>query len=118
MRKKTVCALAGLAAGAINGLLGAGGGPILVPVFTRILKLEEKTALASSIAVMTPVCALSAAVYLLSGQTAVLQALPFVLGGVLGGVVGGRCFKKVPSAALGCAFGLLMLYGGVRAVFF
>ena len=118
MRKKAVCALAGLAAGAINGLLGAGGGPILVPVLTHIIKLEKKKALASSIAVMTPVCALSAAIYLVSGQTALHEALPYVAGGVLGGIVGGRCFKRVPSALLGCAFGLLMLYAGVRAVFF
>ena len=39
-------AVSGMAAGAANGLFGAGGGMILVPLLTRWGGLEDKTALA------------------------------------------------------------------------
>ena len=39
-----------------------------------------------------------------------------VLGGVLGGWVAGRVFHRIDMVWLRRAFGLLLLYGGVRAV--
>lgn len=52
--------LIGLAAGIITGLFGAGGGMILVPAFTFILKLGEKESRATSVFCILPmVCASS-----------------------------------------------------------
>ena len=48
------CILVGSLAGILNGLFGAGGGLVLVPFFTHWLKLEEKQAFATSIAVILP----------------------------------------------------------------
>ena len=42
MRKKICSILAGLAAGAVNGLLGAGGGMVLVPILSAGSTLEER----------------------------------------------------------------------------
>jgi uncharacterized membrane protein YfcA len=43
LRKKTVLtAIAGAVAGIINGLFGAGGGMILVPMLTRGTGLEDR----------------------------------------------------------------------------
>ena len=39
-------------------------------------------------------------------------------GGLLGGFVGGRVFKKLNMVWLRRAFALLILYGGVKALFF
>lgn len=50
----------GLTAGLVTGLFGSGGGMILVPAFTYILKLGEKEARATSVFCILPmVCASS-----------------------------------------------------------
>ena len=43
-------------------------------------------------------------------------AWPYLLGGVAGGLLSGLFFKKVPVVWLRRGFGLLILYGGVKAV--
>ena len=43
-------------------------------------------------------------------------AWPYLIGGAIGGVIAGRIFQKVDMVWLRRVFGLLILYGGVRAV--
>ena len=98
-------AVSGALAGAANGLFGAGGGMILVPLLLRWVKVEEKAAFACSIAVILPLCLVSAAVYWARGALDLAQALPYLLGGL---------FRRVPATLLRRAFALFLLYGGVR----
>ena len=53
--------LAGAAAGLTNGFFGGGGGSVLVPMLTRVCGLDQRRAFATSVAVILPLCALSAA---------------------------------------------------------
>ncbi len=114
--QKWKAALIGAAAGVANGLFGAGGGLILVPLFTRWLKLPEKAAFATAMAVMVPVALVSFSVYTLHGGVRVTGAWPYLLGGVVGGVLAGPVFRRLPVVWLRRAFALFLLYGGVRAV--
>ena len=106
--------LAGGAAGLTNGLFGGGGGSVLVPLLTRCCGLEEKRAFATSVAVILPLCTLSAAIYLFRGGLDVMTALPYLIGGTVGGWAGGRWFKGVRVNWLRRGFGLLLIYSGVR----
>lgn len=106
--------LAGGLAGAVNGLFGGGGGMVLLPLLTRWSGTAQKTAFATSVAVMAPVSAVSAAVSLLRGQGEDLSLLPFLLGAVAGGMIAGLTFERVPVRLLRVIFGLFLLYGGVR----
>ena len=51
MRKYMGIALAGLGAGAVNGLFGAGGGMVLVPLLTLLAAIEEKAVFPSSVSI-------------------------------------------------------------------
>ena len=42
MKQKAKMGLAGLGAGAVNGMFGAGGGMVLVPLLTSLTDLEEQ----------------------------------------------------------------------------
>lgn len=106
--------LAGGAAGLTNGLFGGGGGSVLVPLLTRCCGLEEKRAFATSVAVILPLCTLSAAIYLFRGGLDVMTALPYLIGGTVGGWAGGRWFKGIRVNWLRRGFGLLLIYSGVR----
>lgn len=109
--------VSGAAAGLVNGLFGGGGGQILVPLLTRWCGLEPKRAFASCVAVIAPLCAVSGGLYLLRGGLAFSAAWPYLLGGLMGGVIAGRSFKKVPANFLRRLLALLILYGGVRCLF-
>ena len=72
-------AVSGMAAGAANGLFGAGGGMILVPLLTRWGGLEDKTAFATSIAIIAPMCLVSIFIYWYQGQLDFGAALPYLV---------------------------------------
>ena len=91
---------------------------ILVPLLTRLCGLDQRRAFATSVAVILPLCGLSAAIYLFRGSLELMTALPYLAGGLLGGLLGGKLFQKLNMDWLRRIFALLILYGGVRALFF
>ena len=88
---------------------------VLVPLLAGKCGLDQRRAFATSVAVIAPLCALSAAVYWLRGQLDFMLALPYLAGGLTGGWVGGKVFKKISMVWLRRGFALLILYGGVKA---
>lgn len=109
-------ALAGAAAGLINGFFGGGGGMMLVPLLAGWCGLGQRKAFATSVAVILPLCVLSAAIYLVRDGVDLYAALPYLAGGLLGGLLGGKLFKGVSMTWLRRGFALLILFGGVRAL--
>ncbi len=106
--------VAGALAGTVNGLFGGGGGIPLVVLLTRWAHVAEKTAFATCVAVILPICAVSAAVGLLRAGFPLVRALPYLLGGLAGGFLGGRLFRDVPAVWLRRVFALFLLYGAWR----
>lgn len=109
-------AVTGALSGAANGFFGAGGGLFLVPLLISWCGMEQKHAFATSVAVIFPLCAVSAVIYRLKGGLPIAQAVPYLLGGAAGGVLAGKLFGRVKADWLRRAFGVLILYGGIRAV--
>ena len=75
-----------------------------------------RAAFANCVAVIWPVCAVSAAVYLLGdgGDFSWGLAAPYLLGGLAGGLAGGRVFGGVSVPWLRRIFGVFLLYGAAR----
>ena len=106
-------ALSGLSIGFVNGLLGAGGGIIAVPILKR-LGLERKEAHANAVAVILPITLLSAVLYLLKGYVSLADSFVFIPGGLVGSLMGTYCLKKISPVWLKRIFGGFMVYAGVR----
>lgn len=117
MKQPGKYALTGALAGLANGLFGSGGGLFLVPLFTGWAKLPQRKAFATSVAVILPLSAVSLVVFVMKGGLDFMAALPYLIGGLAGGILSGLVFKKVSVTLLRRAFGLLILYGGVKALF-
>lgn len=110
------CIIAGGLAGILNGLFGAGGGLILVPLFIGWLHIEEKRAFATSVAVILPLSLISYILFCVQGGDVWYDALPYLLGGIVGGAISTRLFRSISTVWLHRLFGALILYGAVKAV--
>lgn len=106
--------LAGLGAGAVNGLFGAGGGMVLVPLLSLLTELEEDEIFASSLAIILPICVVSLTVTAITGTLAWREALPWLMGSGLGGIAAGVWGKKIPVKWLHRGLGILIIWGGIR----
>ncbi len=132
----------GVAAGFCNGLLGAAGGVLLVLLLPHMTlpallavemrtglarrpfggrpgeRLSRRDLLATSMAVMLPISAVSCGIYWLqgirpAGERIVLLVLPAAVGGFLGA----RLLGRLPEALLRRLFALLVVISGARMLF-
>lgn len=106
--------LAGLSAGIVNGLFGAGGGMILVPLLAMISDVEDNEVFPTSVSIILPICIVS---LLLSHDGSGITAgglLPYLLGSAAGGILCGFWGQKIPTLWLHRLLGGLILWGGVR----
>lgn len=108
--------IAGGLAGILNGLFGAGGGLVLVPLLGGWAKLEEKHAFATSVAIILPLSVTSYVLFCLQGGNVWADALPYLLGGIAGGLLSAKWFQNISALWLHRLFGILILYGGIKAV--
>lgn len=115
MGKKTLgLMLAGAGAGAVNGLFGAGGGMILVPLLGLLTDLEDADIFPASISIILPICLVSLTVTALTGPVAWGESVPYLTGSVFGGIAAGLWGRKIPTVWLHRGLGLLILWGGIR----
>ena len=117
MRKNRLAPyLSGAAAGLANGLFGAGGGMVLLPLLARTTDLAQHELFACSVCIILPISLVSAGVYLLRGGSFLSEAVPYLIGGVLGGAIAGLTLRKLPTKWLRRALGLFILWGGIRLI--
>ena len=108
MRKWLRISGAGAAAGAVNGLLGAGGGMVRLPLLKG--QVEEDRLFPSAPAVLTPICLIS--LVLGNGNLNYREAWPYLLGSLLGGLAARKI--QVSPKILHRILGSLILLGGGR----
>ena len=108
--------LSGAAAGVLNGLFGAGGGILLVPLLMRVHKLPAQKAFATSLAIILPLSVVTLTFALLRGQLDWHGAFPYLLGGAAGGFVAGSWMKRLPVVWLRRLFGAMLVLSGLRTV--
>ena len=114
MKHKLAMALCGFCAGAVNGLFGAGGGMVLIPLLSAVTDLKEQELFSSSIAIILPLCLVSLGFTAAYHGIALTTALPYLLGGAVGAVPAGLWGHRIPSKWLHRFLGLLILWGGFR----
>lgn len=107
-------AAVGFAAGCVNGLLGAGGGMILVPLLTLFEKEHGGNVFSNSVAIILPICLVSLAISPGYGALPWNEALPYLIAAIPGGIAAGFLGKKIPVKWLHRALGILIIWGGVR----
>ena len=106
--------LVGSVAGVINGLFGAGGGMVLVPMLNRFTDLDENEIFPASIAIILPMCFITLFISSFRAPIPWNTSLPYLFGSIIGGIISGFIGPKIPVLWLHRVLGILILYGGWR----
>jgi len=105
--------LGGIFVGVMNGMLGAGGGMLAVPMLKKF-GLEQTNAHATAVAVIFPLSALSALAYLWLGHFELAGGLAYLLPGAAGALAGALLLAKIPGRWLRKIFACFMIWAGIR----
>ena len=115
-RRVPLLLLFGLAAGLVNGLLGAGGGILIIYALGYALSGQEtdtRDLYANALCVMLPISALSCVRYAMGGHLSLDGFSRYVLPALLGGLAGGILLGRLKTHALKKLFGALVVYSGL-----
>lgn len=110
---KKYYSLTGLAAGFLNGLFGAGGGIIVVPLLENS-GIKAKNAHATSIAIIAPLSLISSFFYFNGNHLDFPSAFRYVPAGIIGVLLGTFFLKKIPAHLLKRCFGAVMIISAIR----
>lgn len=99
--------------GVVNGLFGAGGGMLAVPLLKK-MGFSQTDAHANAVAVILPITVVSAVLYIIRDYVEISGALIYIPTGIIGSVLGTLILKKISPFYLKKIFGFFMIYAGVR----
>lgn len=106
--------IAGLCAGAVNGLFGAGGGMVLIPLMGFLMPQDDGDIFSSSIAVILPICIVSLIATAIPAALPWQASIPYLLGSAAGGYAAGHLGHRIPEKWLHRLLGILIIWGGIR----
>jgi uncharacterized protein len=109
----------GAGAGALAGLLGLGGGVVMMPAFTQVLKVPMKVAVASSLVAVAIFSIPALITHTLLGHVNWTFALVLTLGAVPGAQIGSKITLGATDRMVKLLFGLFLtalavIYGGAE----
>ena len=103
----------GIAIGFVNGLFGAGGGMLTVPLL-KSCGYSQKDAQANAISIIFPLSIVSTVLYITRGHVTISSTLPYLPGGVLGAIAGTWLLKRFSPKWMRWIFAGFMIWAGMR----
>jgi len=107
----------GLLAGVMAGLCGVGGGIVMVPAFVYLLGLEQKEAIATSMAVIVPTSLLAVGRFTQAGLVQWQIFWPTAVGALLAAWLATGWVRKLSNEQLTKIFAVLMIVVGISMLF-
>ena len=108
----------GLAAGALSGLVGIGGGILIVPALVFLFGFSQQQAQGTTLALLVPPIGILAAwTYYQKGFVNIHAALIIIAGFVVGSLMGARLATTMPGGTLEKVFGIFLVLVGVKMFF-
>ncbi len=107
--------------GFLNSLLGAGGGIFLSLALEKLFEKElpdRRDLLSNSQAAMIPGCLVSCLLYAAKGRLDPTGFTVYAIPAALGGAIGALLLGKLNSRIIGRIFAALVIFSGLRMLFF
>lgn len=109
--------LIGFFAGMISGFFGAGGGMLLVPYMTEILKEDEVKSRATTILCIFFMVFTSSFFYFDKNSIDWSLGVKCVVGGIIGSFIGSKLLIKLNKNILKILFIIFLVYAGFTMIF-
>lgn len=113
MKLVVIPLLIGIFAGVMAGLCGVGGGIVMVPAFTFFLGMEQKAAVATSMAVIVPTAIMAITRFSQAGLVQWNIFLPTAIGAVATAWLATGWLKKLTNDQLTKIFAVMMILIGI-----
>jgi uncharacterized membrane protein YfcA len=114
MRRHALSFLLGAVSGALGGMMGVGGGIVLVPLLTHVLREGQHEAQGTSLAFILVIALVASASYYTFERLDVTLALVLAAGAVPGVILGSRLAAATPGHRLRAGFGIVLIATAVR----
>lgn len=101
-------------AGIISGFFSSGGGMLLVPFFTHIVKLDEVKARGTSVFCIVFFVVTSSIFYFGKNYVDYNLGMKCAIGGIIGAFIGSKLLMKIDKKYLKIFFIIFLLYSGIR----
>jgi hypothetical protein len=108
------CLGIGILSGVIAALCGVGGGVVMVPAFVMLLKLPQKTAVATSLAIIIPTALMATTQNARSGYVDWKVAIITAISASIFAYFGAGWLKTMSNDTLTRIFGTVLVVFGLR----
>lgn len=108
------CLAIGIISGVVAALCGVGGGVVMVPAFVFFLKLPQKTAVATSLAIIIPTALMATTQNARSGFVDWKIAAVTAVSASVFAYFGAGWLKTLSNESLTRIFGIILVVFGVR----
>lgn len=109
--------LIGFLGGVISGFFSAGGGLVLVPYMSAILKMDEVNARATTIFCIFFMVFTSGCFYFNQNYIDFGIAIKCAIGGIVGGYIGSKILWNAGKKFLEISFIVFLVYAGIKMIF-
>ena len=108
----------GVLAGVVNGFFGAGGGLLIVPLFSIVCKLDSKTTHATTLGCVLFMCISSSIIYFVKHELDFKLILVCGIGSVIGSLIGTKLLKNLKNNVIDLVFSMVLIIAGVSMILF
>lgn len=109
-----LCVIVGAFSGVLAGLCGVGGGIIMVPAFTTLLRLDQKSAAATSLAAIILISLVASIKNSGNGLVIWKVAIPTAIGAAILAWFATDWLKQMSNESLVRVFGTIIIVFGVK----
>ena len=106
----------GILGGFISGFFGAGGGLIILPALTRILKIDEYKARGTTLATILIAILVSSIFYTKYNYFDLNMSIKVAIGGIIGGFFGAKLVQKLPKFWLSLIFDIFLIWAAINMI--
>lgn len=108
----------GFISGIVSGFFGAGGGLLIHPALTKIVKLDEYKARGTTLITVFPAVLVASIFYASNNYIDVDKTIKVALGGCIGGFIGAKIMKKIPKFWLAISFDIFLIIISIKIIIY
>lgn len=106
----------GILGGFVSGFFGNGGGLIILPALTKIMRIDEYKARGTTLATILIAVLVSSIFYMKYNYFDLNLSLKVAIGGIIGGFLGAKLVNKISKFWLSIIFDIFLVWSSFNMI--